>query len=100
MKQFKGYERDIKIQITNYQNEVKVFLSKTPNVSEKNHDIQAKNGLIYINKEDELFQLEGSYYLVVYPISNFWKKFTNDYYNYMIVYTSQDSHIYLYQGQL
>ena len=72
IKQTKGYEKAIKIQVTNLEGNVNIYV----NVNERaNHDkkkFSSESGSLVINPTDDGFVSEGIYYIVIKPQFNLW----------------------------
>jgi len=47
-----------------------------------------------------MFLPNGVYFIAVYPEYTIWQRFYDNYYDYMITYASEDTHIYLYTDVL
>jgi hypothetical protein len=95
VKQLQGYEKSIKIYIQPLQGKVEFYVHFEKNADSKNYLWYSKSNYLEITTKDKNFKREGTYYITVYPRYYVWDLLTDDYYNYMIMYTTQDSFLYL-----
>ena len=77
------------------QKKVHFYVNYGERATDEKYIWYSSNGSLEISTKDPKFRREGAYFVTVYPRYQLWDRLTDDYYKYMIVYTTQDMFIYL-----
>eukprot|EP00347_Sterkiella_histriomuscorum_P008919 403343241 len=95
IKQLEGYEKSIRIQLQPVKGKFEFYVNYGEKASSEKHFTSSKENFIEIKSTDKNFKREGFYYINIRPRKNIWSIITDDNYEYVLTYSTQDSYSYI-----